>query len=100
MKREFGMPTIISNKDGTFGKTEEFNRSSHNDFATSKELRDREFSGMRRNSLTLEVEIWLLGNKEGSMSAVEIGLYPERWEELYSRIFALKDVKQITTEGN
>ena len=41
--------------------TEKFTRSSHNDFATSAELRARGFDGWRENQLTQNLELWISG---------------------------------------
>lgn len=93
-------PNIILNKDKSFGKTEEYKRSNHTDFATGKELADVNFSGVRCNSITLEQEIWILGNLAARMSAREAQDFPERWEALYRNTFGLVDVEQVTKRTN
>ena len=96
-------PSIIIRGDGERvggGVTEEFKRSSHSDFATSKELRDSNFSGIRDNSITSNREVWIEGNLAATMSLELIRLRPTLWEELWRDTFALKDVKQIETKGN
>lgn len=42
-------------------KTENFKRPSHMDFMTSEELKKAEFSGLRANSVTEDLEIWVFG---------------------------------------
>ena len=93
-------PSIILNKDGSFGKTEEYKRSPHPDFSTSKELVDMDFSGVRNNSILNIREIWILGNRVAHMPEEEIAAYPDRWEDLYRDVFALKNVEQVTQKTN
>lgn len=70
-------------------------RSNHNDFATSKELVDRNFSGIRENSLTNNREIWLEGNLVATMNIGIINKYPGEWEILYKEVFAMKKIKTL-----
>lgn len=100
MNKKIEAPSIILNKEGSFGKTEEFRRSNHIDFATSRELADLEFSGVRCNQLTFNQEIWILGNLAATMNIAEAHDFPERWEALYMNTFALKDVEQVTKKSN
>lgn len=96
-------PSIIVRKDGESvggGVTEEYKRSSHSDFATSKELGDSNFSGIRDNSITSNREVWIEGNLTATMSLELIRMRPTLWEELWRDTFALVDVKQIETKGN
>jgi len=89
-------PSIIIRKEGERvggGVTEEFNRSDHSDFATSKELKDREFSGVRHNSIISRHEIWVLGEMRATMDDGIVTTFPEKWEELYADVFGLVDVK-------
>lgn len=98
--KKFETPTIILNRDGTFGKTEEYKRSEHNDFATSKELKDRKFCGIRHNSITETREIWVIGEIRGRMDEATIAMNPWKWELLYAEVFGLVDVKEVTGKGN
>ena len=80
---------IIINSRGDFGKTESYNRSQHNDFATSKELKDNGFTGMRENSITESFEIWVDGEMGGSMSKAYAAANPAKFEQLYKDVFML-----------
>lgn len=51
---------------------EGYNRSNHNDFKTTTELRDSKFSGLRLNSITKNYEIWIAGNIERQITETEI----------------------------
>lgn len=96
-EREFNsFPTIITREGHSVGKTEEYHRSSHEDFCTSKELKDRKFSGIRNNSITNSREIWVEGILSASLNEEIIRLRPEKWEALYSEVFGLMEV---ITEG-
>lgn len=52
-------------------QTENIRRSDHNDFATTSELRERNFSGWRGNSLTNEMELWLHGRVRGTIKIIQ-----------------------------
>ena len=92
-------PTIITREGHSVGKTEEYHRSEHNDFATSKELKDRNFSGVRHNSISNCREIWIEGNLSGSLNEEIIRIRPQQWERLYSEVFGLMEVI-VETGGN
>lgn len=94
--KSFPTPTIITREGHSVGKTEEYHRSEHNDFATSKELKDRKFSGIRNNSISNCREIWVEGILSASMNEEIIRLRPQQWEMLYSEVFGLMEV---ITEG-
>lgn len=79
---------------------EDFKRPDHNDFATSSELRDRSFSGVRNNELLQTREIWIEGNLAASMSIMEIGFRPESWEQLYRDVFRLTNAKTLEGKGH
>lgn len=89
-------PTIVTREGSSVGKTEEYHRSEHNDFATSKELKDRKFSGIRNNSISNCREIWVDGILSASMNEEIIRLRPHQWDRLYSEVFGLMEV---ITEG-
>lgn len=76
-------------------ESEAYKRSDHNDFATSKELKDRGFSGFRQNSLTDEVEIWLFGTIEKRVSKEEIRRNPTAVEEAMAAVFHLDDLTVV-----
>ncbi len=85
------MANIIIQKEGekTFGKTEEYRRSDHNDFATSKELKDREFTGLRLNSITNRREVWIVGELRGAMCNTYATQFPEKWDLWYRQMFEM-----------
>lgn len=76
-------------------ESEAYKRPDHNDFATSKELKDRGFSGFRQNSLTDEVEIWLFGAIEKRVSKQEIARNPTAVEEAMAAVFHLDDLTVV-----
>lgn len=76
-------------------ESEDYKRSNHNDFATSKELKDRDFSGFRLNSITDEVEIWLFGTIERRISKEEIQRNPVAVEEAMAAVFHMDDLTLI-----
>lgn len=96
-------PSIIIRGDGERvggGVTEEYKRSNHEDFCTSKELKDRDFYGIRHNSISNNREIWVAGELRASLNEDIIQMNPHKWEELYSETFGLKEVVEIKREGN
>ena len=76
----------------------DFKRPNHPDFMDSSELKKLQFSGVRANKLTQQMEIWLLGEVRASMAMKTVKLFPEKWERLYAEIFALEEVKVEGTE--
>jgi len=71
-------------------KTESFKRSAHADFATSAELKQREFTGVRNNSITNEIEFWILGNLEKKVSVTLASTNPNFIQETFTDLFAMK----------
>lgn len=72
----------------TFGKTEEFKRPDHTDFMTSSELQKARWSGIRHNSLSDKLELWVDGVVRGEYLKSE----EDRMQEDFKRIFGLHDV--------
>ena len=79
---------------------EDFKRPNHSDFMTSEELRKSEFTGIRHNSLTDYLEIWVLGKKEAEMPKRVADANQEAWNRLYADVFALKHVETLPMKGN
>ena len=52
--------------------TEELKRSDHPDFATSSELKAKEWSGVRKNSLTDTYEFWVVGEIKKTVPAMNV----------------------------
>lgn len=69
--------------------TELFIRSNHNDFATTAELKSRNFSGWRENQLAQRYELWLTGEIEETISFAVVKLNPTALEEIHKRVFKL-----------
>lgn len=78
----------------TVGKTEEFKRPDHPDFASEGELRKQGFSGVRYNELSGDMEIWLEGERKVVMTVAEMVLNPAKWDAAYADVFGLYNVKQ------
>lgn len=76
---------------GDPGKTisGQMDRPEHNDFATTSELRDREYSGLRYNALTEEVEIWLVGTVAKVIKAPGCRPDPEVLDAAYIEVFGV-----------
>ena len=74
---------------------EEFKRSNHNDFATTLELKDRKFSGIRHNSITGNVEIWTEGDLRKSVSALDVIENEFAIEKAMEEVFAIREVRML-----
>ncbi len=75
------------------GTMEDFNRPNHNDFATTSELRERKFNGIRHNSLTEACEIWLEGEVRASISPEMVEMNPRAIDEAMEEVYSLKEVR-------
>lgn len=91
------MASIITDSK-TFGKTEEFKRPTHPDFMNTKELQDIEFSGIRMNSITLDMEIWTAGDKRVCITASDLASDPKAVEKAWAELFCLGD-ENVLKEG-
>ena len=69
--------------------TEEYKRSSHDDFATSSELKARSFSGWRHNSIAGIMELWVLGEVRRNITPEMYRLDPQVMEKVYAEVFAI-----------
>ncbi len=65
-------------------KTPDFKRPNHNDFRDSLELRKENFSGVRRNSLTREWEIWILGEIKAHGAEKDIDAFAVAYQEIFA----------------
>lgn len=68
---------------------EEFKRPSHFDFMTHSELKKAGFSGVRHNSITDEMEIWILGEMKKAISKEDVELNPNIIEDTWAKLFAV-----------
>lgn len=62
-------------------------RPDHEDFCTTLELKRKEFSGIRTNTLTSRIELWVLGTVEKEISQAQLLINPNAVEEAMSEIF-------------
>jgi hypothetical protein len=76
---------------------EDFKRPNHPDFMLSSELKAIEFSGIRHNSLTYEMELWLRGEVKMRIAVSEYNTEhgQQLWNKTYSDIFGLYNVETI-----
>lgn len=77
---------------------EDFKRPLHSDFATSKELSDRKFTGIRHNSINHSQELWTDGDLRLSVSFKEMRLNPRLWDQKYEELFKLHDVQSLDVQ--
>jgi len=70
--------------------TESFKRSSHNDFATSYELKQRKFTGVRDNSITGKLEFWILGNLRKEITPEQTVLNPNWLQDTFAELYGTK----------
>jgi len=86
----------------TFTKpVEGFDRPNHPDFMDSMELRALRFSGVRKNSISGDTEIWLEGYVRASISETSIAINPHAVDDAMSEIFKIDclSVDQITSRS-
>lgn len=76
---------------------EDFKRPNHSDFQVSSELKAKEFTGIRHNSITNQAEIWVLGNLEKTVSYEEVQLNPLAINQAMEEVFAVHEVMPNTT---
>jgi len=69
--------------------SEHYQRSDHNDFATSSELKKREFTGWRHNAIGEVMELWVLGEIKRVITPQMFGLDKNIMEKTYAEVFAL-----------
>lgn len=78
---------------------EDFKRPDHPDFKDASELKAMEFTGYRYNSVSLECEIWLLGELKKSIGSYELDKNPNAVSDAMADVFALHKVLPNTPEG-
>lgn len=71
-------------------ETEEMKRSDHADFATASELKDREYSGLRYNTMLDVVEFWVSGTLEKSIPAPDGVPLPNELRKAYMEVFGIE----------
>lgn len=71
-------------------ETADYKRSDHNDFATSSELRQRNYSGYRMNSITQTLEIWVRGILRAEVPAPNGQPDEDKVQEAFNRVFGVE----------
>jgi len=77
---------------------ENFKRPDHPDFMDSTELATMRFTGMRHNSISDYMEVWIDGMKRMEMPWHQYGT-PE-WDKEYAELFGLHIVETVSQKGN
>lgn len=77
---------------------EDFKRPDHNDFSTASELAKKRFNGIRHNSISNDIEMWVMGEVVFSCSETERALAPGIWEKKFKDYFGLHEVQVIGKE--
>lgn len=75
------------------GTMEDFKRPDHTDFATSSELKQQEWSGVRHNSMAETMEVWLLGELKKSITPEQLGQNLHALDEAVAEVFGLDEVR-------
>ena len=75
------------------GTMEDFQRPDHPDFMTTSELKEKEFTGIRHNSLTNDCEIWLLGSIGECVTPQQVEMNLHAIDDAMARVFALEEVR-------
>lgn len=70
-------------------RKENFVRPNHPDFMDSSELQKIGYSGMRNNSISDEVEIWIDGRIEQRVTRAQIEINPNAVQKAYNEAFFL-----------
>lgn len=71
-------------------RTESYKRPDHPDFMTSDELKKRGFSGLRSNSISNNIEIWIDGEVRKTLTYGELAVNPMAMSQAYEEIFGLR----------
>lgn len=79
----------ITSKKYESADKEEFKRPSHYDFMVASELKAEQFSGIRHNSITNDVEIWILGEIRQKISRADLEVNPYLIEDTWTKLFAV-----------
>lgn len=95
MAKQIVDKSSISIPEGTM---EDFKRPSHPDFATSAELRDSKWSGIRHNSITTCCEIWLEGQVAKEVTAQMVELNVNAINDAITEVFSLHEVRPYIPE--
>lgn len=77
------------------GKSEEFKRPDHYDFMDSSELAKIKWSGMRHNSISHRMELWIEGVVKGEYLPGE----EDKMKRDMENLFGLHHIEFNTDEG-
>lgn len=65
-------------------KTGDYKRSAHDDFATTSELKQREFTGWRENKILEKFELWIKGGIVREVSFVAVMMDKDALEKVFA----------------
>lgn len=80
------------------GTMEDFKRPNHTDFMTSTELKAARFSGMRRNEMARQSEVWIDGEMVIAISDEELKRNPQAMNIAMQDAFGMHRVMPDTDE--
>lgn len=75
---------------------EDFQRPNHADFMDSSELKKKEFSGLRHNSLSDEAEVWIRGEVVKRVTRAEVAINPLAINRAFEEAFGLPEIMPDT----
>jgi hypothetical protein len=76
-------------------KTEKFKRPNHPDFMTADELKKKEFSGVRHNTIGLRWEFWILGEIIKTVSFQEVAQDKFALTKAHTEVFYMLPEKDV-----
>lgn len=79
---------------------EDFKRPSHPDFMTSAELKELRFTGIRNNSISHCMEMWVEGEKKFEQLTSQYQQDTTWWDKQYAELFGLFEVETQPVKGN
>ena len=80
------------------GTLEDFKRPDHTDFMSSEELKKAGFSGLRRNNLAGQAEVWICGELTIAITDDELRRNPQAINIAMEDAFAVHRVRPDTPE--
>lgn len=70
-------------------RTEHFKRPDHPDFMDANELKKRQWSGIRKNQMSLQWEFWILGKIEKEVSFQQTHDDPDALKKTHIELFQM-----------
>lgn len=80
------------------GTMEDFKRPNHPDFATSLELKEQQWTGVRHNSVAECMEVWLLGEVKKTITPRMLATNLHAIDEAIAEVFALDEVRPYSAQ--